>query len=249
MKDGEPQMNGYRKKITPATQAALWALSSGYCYAPRCKSPVVVEIRPGIYEKNAQIAHIHGVRAPRHNASLTAEQCAEFSNLLVLCLAHHSAVDNRLTGERFYPPVLLRSWKEQHEGNNAPALADLGSVNENTLIEMILDAFTPPLERLEQIANQLEETGTLNAQTVMELRQVIDVMSTTSIGLDSRLASALVDAAGIFGSRSFNDAATALTNAADILPSYNRALTDKISELREVADLITSSSRRMGGYM
>jgi hypothetical protein len=89
---------------------------------------VVVEVRPGVYEKNAQIAHIHGVRAPRYDGSLTADQCAEFSNLLVLCLAHHSAVDNRWDGEKHYPPALLRSWKEQHEGNNGPALADLALV-------------------------------------------------------------------------------------------------------------------------
>lgn len=211
--------------------------------------PVVVEIRPGVYQKNAQIAHIYGVRNPRYNASLSAEQCAAFSNLLVLCLAHHSAVDDRLTGERFYPPETLRDWKEQHEGGNGPALADLGSVNEGTLIEMILDAFTPPLERLEQIANQLEETGTLNAQTVTELRQVIDVMSTTSIGLDSRVASAMVDASEVYGSRGFRDAATGLSHAADILPGYNKQLAGKISELHEIADLIASSSRRMGGYM
>ena len=112
-------MDGYRKKITPATQAALWTLSNGRCYASGCSFPVVFEIRPGVYRKNAQIAHIHGVRAPRYDPMLTVEQCAAFSNLLLLCLPHHSEVDDRKTGEKLYPPELLRKWKADHEGVTA----------------------------------------------------------------------------------------------------------------------------------
>ena len=60
-------MAGKRKDISAATEAALWALSNGRCYAPACPFPVIVEVRPGIYQKNAQIAHVYGVRpgAPR----------------------------------------------------------------------------------------------------------------------------------------------------------------------------------------
>ena len=63
--------------------------------------------------------------------------------MLLLCLPHHSEVDDRLTGERFYPPEVLRKWKADHEGSNALALAALGSVDEDILIEMLLDVFTP----------------------------------------------------------------------------------------------------------
>jgi hypothetical protein len=59
-----------RKPVSPATVAALWTLSNGHCYAPGCTAPVVVEVRPGVYRKNAQVAHIHGVRAGRHVASM-----------------------------------------------------------------------------------------------------------------------------------------------------------------------------------
>ncbi len=79
-------MAGVRRGISPATEAALWALSNGRCYAPGCTAPVVVEVRPGVYRKNAQIAHIRGVRAPRHDPGLSAVACASFGNLLVLCL-------------------------------------------------------------------------------------------------------------------------------------------------------------------
>jgi hypothetical protein len=248
IEDGEPPLTGYRKKITPATEAALWSLSNGRCYAPGCPFPVVFETRPGVYKKNAQVAHIHGVRAPRYNPGLTAEQCAAFSNLVLLCLPHHSEVDDRKTGEQYYPAGLLRKWKTEHEGSNGPALAALGPVDEDTLTEMLLDVFSPPLERLEQIADRLEETGTLNAQTVTELRQVIDVMSTTASGLDAQTAAMLVDAAEVYGSHEFRQAASMLTDASEVLPNLSD-LNEKISQLHEIAELISSSTQRMGGYM
>lgn len=55
---------GVRRGISPATEAAFWALSNGRCYAPGCTAPVVVEVRAGVYRKNAQIAHIRGFARP-----------------------------------------------------------------------------------------------------------------------------------------------------------------------------------------
>ena len=144
-KDGEPALAGDRKSIPAATKAALWALSNGRCYAPGCPAPVVVEVRPGVYRKNAQIAHIRGVRAPRHDPSLTAEGCTLFTNLLVLCLPHHGEVDDRRTGEKNYPVPLLMQWKADHEGSNAQALAALGAVDEDRLTSLLLEVFSPPV--------------------------------------------------------------------------------------------------------
>ena len=39
-----------------------------------CPSPVVVEIRAGVYRKNVQIVHIYGVRAPRYKKVLSEEE-------------------------------------------------------------------------------------------------------------------------------------------------------------------------------
>lgn len=152
-------MAGIRKKIHPATEAALWALSNGRCYAPGCSFPVVVEIRPGVYRKNAQVAHIKGVRAPRFDPNLTAEQCAAFSNLLLLCLPHHAEVDDRKTGEKLYPVRLLFRWKIDHEGSNWTALAALGPIDEETLTDLLLDVFTPPVKRLQQIADEADSAA------------------------------------------------------------------------------------------
>lgn len=56
----EDDVTGDRKSIQAAAQAALWVISNGKCYAPGCLFPVIVEVRPGVYKKNAQIAHIYG---------------------------------------------------------------------------------------------------------------------------------------------------------------------------------------------
>lgn len=241
-------MSGDRKHIPAATEAALWALSNGRCYAPGCPFPVVVEVRPGVYRKNAQIAHIRGVRAPRFDETLTPEQCNAFSNLLLLCLPHHGEVDDRKTGEKLYPPGLLLNWKTKHEGSNGPALAVLGSIDEDRLTELLLAAFDPPVKRLEKIADRLEKTGTLNAKTVTELRQIVDVMSITPAGPDARTASILMDAAEIFSSSSFTRAATALGEAADILPNYDQAFATRISQLHDAAEAISAAAQEVKRY-
>jgi hypothetical protein len=237
---------GVRKSIPAATEAAVWALSNGRCYAPGCLFPVVVEIRPGIYRKNAQIAHIRGVRAPRFDPGLSPEACASFANLLLLCLPHHGEVDDRKTGEKLYPPELLRKWKTEHEGRNGPALAALGPIDEDTLTGLLLDVFTPPAKRLQQVADQLEKTGTLNAQTVAELRQIVQVMTASPTRADIATATLLADAAEVYGSRMFSAAAAALGDASDVLPGYLRDLDRKIAQLHDIADMISNSSRRMG---
>ena len=208
---------------------------------------MVFEIRPGVYQKNVQIAHIHGVSRPRYKQGLTPAQCAEFSNLLLLCLAHHGGADDRQTGEENYPAELLRKWKSDHEAANGPALAALGAINEDDLAELLADVFSPPLERLEKIADQLEETGTLTAQTVMELRQVVDVMSSTPSGPDVRTAAWLAEAAQVYGSTRFRNTAKTLLDAAALIPGSGGAVDRKIAELHEIATLIERASRRMGG--
>lgn len=137
-------MAGNRKGIPAGTEAALWALSNGRCYAPGCTAPVVVEVRPGVYRKNAQMAHIRGVRAPRYDPALSATACASFSNLLILCLPHHGEVDDRKTGETLYPVETLTLWKSGHEGANGPALAALGPIDEETLTRLLTQVFSPP---------------------------------------------------------------------------------------------------------
>lgn len=82
-----------------------------------------------------------------------------FKNLLLLCMPHHTEVDDKKTGEQLYPPDVLEEWKLKHEGSNGPALAALGPIDPEQLIDLLTTTFTPPLDRLEAITQRLEETA------------------------------------------------------------------------------------------
>jgi hypothetical protein len=248
--EDEQGMAGIRTKIPAATEAALWTLSNGRCYAPGCPFPVIYQTRPGVMRKNSQIAHIYGVRpgARRFNPALSNEERDSFTNLLILCFPHHSEVDDKKTGEELYPPGLLRRWKTTHEGSNGPALAALGQIDEETLTGLLLEVFTPPVKRLELIAGQLEKTGTLTAESLRQLRQIVRVMRDTPAGPDAATAAMLMEAAQLFAGRSFSASAKALREAADILPAYDSALGRKIAQLHDVADTISALSDRVARH-
>jgi hypothetical protein len=208
-----------RSSIPAATQAALWALSNGTCYAPGCPFPVIHEVRPGVYKKNAQIAHIHGVKGPRRRPSLPPEHRDSFSNLLLLCLAHHGEVDDVNYGEKLYPAEILRRWKSERESEKGQALAILNVPSEEGFFDYLVSIFESPIKRLESIASQLEKTGTINAASVAELQQIVQLLNNSSVGVDNRTAMTLANAADIFAGLRLEQTAVNLMNAADMLAS------------------------------
>lgn len=185
--------------------------------------------------KNAQVAHIRGVRRPRYDPTLTPEECAAFSNLLLLCLPHHSEVDDAKTGEKLYPPELLLEWKMQHEGSNGPALATLGAIDDESLTELLIGVFAPPIERLQQIADQLEKTGTLTSRTTAELRQIVKVMRNTPTGPDRVVARMLADSADIYARLDLDKTARMLIDASTLLATRAR-------EVHQAANALSDAS-------
>jgi hypothetical protein len=215
----EESQRSERRRVAPATVAALFALSNGYCYFPGCRTPVVVEIRPGVYRKNAQVAHIHGVgsRAQRYDPQLSPKNRDSFSNLLLMCLPHHSEVDDAKSGGTQYPPEVLQEWKTDREGSAGAALSALPFGNEEQLMDLIVAAFESPVLRLEKITDSLERTGQLNGAAVAELRSIIEVVRYTG-GLDSGAAASLAFAAEVLGRDDIRRAARELSHAAETLP-------------------------------
>ncbi|MDW5330815.1 hypothetical protein [Plantactinospora sp. KLBMP9567] len=140
-----------------------------------------------------------------------------FKNLLLLCLPHHTEVDDRKTGEKLYPPETLLEWKKNHEGHHNAALNRIGPVDKDVIMDIIAGVFEPPLKRLEAIAEQLERTGTLNAESVAELKEVISVLTENPIGPDARTVRALADAADRLGGVSFSRTVGRLSEAADTM--------------------------------
>ncbi|MCU1680249.1 MAG: hypothetical protein JWQ81_988 [Amycolatopsis sp.] len=222
---------GERKNLHPATLAALWAVSNGQCYAPGCVMPVVLEVRPGIYKKNSQVAHIYGVKpgAARYQDDMDAPERDSFANLLLLCLGHHEEVDG---DEDRYPPETLEEWKTAHEGSANSVLNSLTVLDTKGLMELLTEIAEPPLNRLETITRRLEETGTVTADTVNELKQIIAVMSDTGAGIDAHTAQTLSYAAEVLGTNDFSNSARLLAEAADILP-------DVVKEMSRAATTMT----------
>jgi hypothetical protein len=226
---------GQRKSLPPAMLAALWTVSNGRCYAPGCIMPVVLEVRPGAYQKNSQVAHIYGVRpgAPRYRPDMPARERDSFANLLLLCTAHHEEVDGK-GGQDRYPPETLRRWKAQHEGAAGSVLKNLTVPSTDALTRKLIEIAEPPLERLETITQRLEDTGTVTAETVAELKQIIGAMSMTNLDMDARTASGLSYAAEILGTGSFRTAARQLAHAADVLPGTVSHLERAASKVSQV---------------
>lgn len=117
------------------------------------------------------------------------------------------------------------------------------------MAELLAKAFTRPVERLQAIADQLEQSGTLTAGSLRELRQVIQVLTDSPSGLDRHTAVMLSGAAEIFGTGSFKRSVSSLAAAADSLESGS--LGRNASAMTEAAGSIADSVewlRRNRGY-
>ncbi|MEU8718241.1 hypothetical protein [Streptomyces sp. NPDC048663] len=198
---------------------------------------MIYEVRPGVYQKNAQIAHIIGVKrgAARYRPFPSEEAARDresFKNLLLLCLAHHAEVDDKNHGEEHYPPELLRKWKRDHEGEHGRQLDQIGPLREDQLTDLLIKVFAPPVTRLEKIADQLEKTGMLTSDTLSELRNIITVMSDDLGSPDAHTARQLAYAAEVFGTRGLEGSAKSLAYAADQLPKVLAQLDKRIRDLR-----------------
>ncbi|GLY70191.1 hypothetical protein [Amycolatopsis taiwanensis] len=147
---------------------------------------------------------------------MPAAERDSFANLLLLCLGHHEEVDD---DEDRYPPEKLKEWKTAHEGAANSVLNRLTVLDTNGLMELLTQIAEPPLDRLETITKRLEETGSVTADTVNELKQIIAVMSDTGVGIDAHTAQILSYAAEVLGTSDFSNSARLLATAADILPS------------------------------
>src|SRR6266851_3483611 len=121
-------MKSDRHSYPAGTREALFMLSRGQCYEPRCGARVMRCV-DGRWRTNAHIAHICGLNktSARFDESMTVEERNSFGNLLLLCKPHHDQVDSRALEGRF-PEELLISWKTAREGGYADDLLELGAV-------------------------------------------------------------------------------------------------------------------------
>lgn len=184
--------NSPSRRYSPATIHALAALSEGRCYFPGCSTPIIVFIgkAPRI---NAQIAHICALneRGPRYRPELSVPQRNAFSNLILLCMPHHTEVDRNWNS---YPPELLQKWKRQRETDGIDALAGLSGLTEGRLEEMVGQALAARDKQIEQAIKKLEQIDSSAARWLDEMRTEITSIRRQPL-IDESIVNALARAA------------------------------------------------------
>ena len=114
--------NGPRD-YTVGVERKLYRVARGTCYHPDCVRPIMINV-DGMPICDVEIAHIRGAeqKAARYDAKMTDAQRASFTNLVLLCSAHHKLVDRIAPDD--HPPELLEQWKAENEDDDLAALAD-----------------------------------------------------------------------------------------------------------------------------
>ncbi|MET7459572.1 hypothetical protein [Nonomuraea sp. NPDC005501] len=155
--------------IQSAVQKALFYLSRNQCYAPDCPRPVlqVIDCLPSVF---ADIAHICAEEkgGARYDSRMTREERRSFSNLILLCKGHHKLIDTEPTASD-YTVEILRGWKEDREGNYMSELNRLGSLTEERLQELMLQAVSDTKQDLLAAVGDLKSVSSDTAETIRSL--------------------------------------------------------------------------------
>lgn len=162
--------------------------------------------------------------AARHKKEMNADERDSFGHLILLCLAHHSAVDDPKTGERYYPADLLLEWKEKREGRDKGVLSEITvpADDPDVITRYLESVFEPPLKRLETLAESLQSTGELTEGNLAELNRIIQSMSDTPEGINRHTAVMLMDAAEMLSNMRLDSTAATLMDAAETMANLPR---------------------------
>jgi hypothetical protein len=150
-------------RISPATRAALVAVSQGFCYFPGCRKPILISLG-GRPEINIEIAQIRGADPdhPRYVAGLSDEDRDSAGNLVLLCVPHRRTVDR---DPQAHPAKLLESWLPPTED----ALDELGPMSTARFEDLLRSAFWSAKEQVSDALLRLEKTDSEAAQLLRHL--------------------------------------------------------------------------------
>ncbi|OZM70297.1 hypothetical protein CFN78_25550 [Amycolatopsis antarctica] len=120
---------------------------------------------------NIQIAHIHGLKrgSARFDETISVDALNRFTNLLLLCQAHHGPVDDKSKAAK-YPVKLLRQWKKDREGDFYDQLAELDGISENDLQQMLTSTVT---EAKDELLDAIREGTTISKGTAAMLKKLV----------------------------------------------------------------------------
>ncbi|MFF1258312.1 MULTISPECIES: hypothetical protein [unclassified Streptomyces] len=108
---------------------------------------------------NLEIAHIQAFEdgGKRADTALSIEERNGFGNLILLCHPHHTEIDGTNSGR--YPVEVLMRWKRERESDGVSALAGLGDLTEQRLGEMISEAQTALVDRIEPALDEFAKSA------------------------------------------------------------------------------------------
>lgn len=133
------------RQYRSGTKEALALLSRGHCYFPGCKVPTFVFV-DGEPIVNYHVAHIRDAKpGNRYVKEMTDDERRNFSNLVLLCMPHHTEVDKRNPTK--YSIEVLEAWKADRETGGVAELRGLDGLTEDRLEEMIRSAVGGGLSR------------------------------------------------------------------------------------------------------
>ena len=163
-------MSDQRRYYASGVKEALFRLSRGRCYEPTCQERVL-RLIDGEPIVNVHITHIcaHSDNGPRFDGDMTSNDRRSFSNLILLCQAHHTPVD-RKSNEKKYPKELLLRWKRDREGDLAVQLNGLPGLDDDKLQDMMAAVV---IETKNDIAVAIDELATISSDTADTLRALV----------------------------------------------------------------------------
>ncbi|MEV6303057.1 hypothetical protein AB0M02_26825 [Actinoplanes sp. NPDC051861] len=171
-------------RMTPATRAALVALSQGSCDFPGCRTPVMVFLgdEPEVNVEPVRIRDTDPNR-PRYAPGLDDDERDGFDNLLLLCVPHRKTIDR---DEQGHPVELLQTWKPKPPG----PLSELRGLSSQRLDLLLTTAFAAAREQIDEALNAFEKSDPASGQL---LREMVNTLHDQRgrYGADPHLARAL----------------------------------------------------------
>lgn len=220
-----------------ATTFALVYLSGGRCYwpTPPCKEAVTIFVDHEPVT-NLEIAHIRAAEpgGPRYDPGMTDEQRRAWSNLILLCTAHHRVID-KVRPDRYTVDILER-WKGEREAGAPSRLDDREEITEDRLDQMIRRALR-------------EAINDARAGMAPPDRQTAEILERAALQINPTVAETLDLASGSLRYAMDPDNVDKVWSAAQILQDTNirqdiEALSDVVSQLRAAIDEL----RAFGGF-
>jgi hypothetical protein len=161
-----------------------------------------------------------------------------FDNLILLCLVHHKRVDRTHRDE--YRPETLLEWEPDRETEGQDALVGLTRLTDDTLQEIITEAFTAKQDQIIETLARLEENDSEAADLLREMIDELARFREYGALLDPDAASNLYRASTHLADMDLRSSAAKLVMVGSVLEGLPRT----VEALRQVVAKLGSMEGR-----